>query len=69
MLREWRCRHQGGVYALGVAISPAGDMAVASLVRVRFVPARPGSYFGQPMAAGHIYTVAGNGWSGKTLAD
>jgi hypothetical protein len=51
-------------YALRVASNPAGDVAVASLVRVRFVPARPGSYFGQPMAAGHIYTVAGNGRRG-----
>ena len=51
-------------YGLGLAGNPAGEMAVASLVRVRFVPARPGSYFGQPMAAGHIYTVAGNGRPG-----
>ena len=51
-------------YALGVASNPAGEMAVASLVRVRFVPARPGSYFGQPMAASHIYPVAGNGRRG-----
>ena len=51
-------------YPLGVAGNPAGAMAVASLVRARFVPARAGSYFGQPMAAGHIYTVAGNGSRG-----
>jgi len=50
-----------------LAADPAGDAAIGSSFRVRFVPARSGSYFGLPMAAGRIYTVAGNGTPGVNI--
>ena len=45
------------------AVDAAGNLVIAdtSNARVRVVAARTGSYYGQAMTAGHIYTVAGNG--------
>ncbi len=53
---------------LGVAVDRAGDMAIADTHNnaVRFVPATSGTYFGRPMSAGDIYTVAGDGTPGYT---
>ncbi len=50
----------------GVALDGAGDLAVADGEdnRVRFVPASSGTFFGQAMSAGDIYTIAGDGTSG-----
>ncbi len=49
-----------------VAVDPAGNRVVAdsSNSRVRLATARAGIYYGEAMAAGHIYTVAGNGMFG-----
>jgi hypothetical protein len=49
-----------------VAVDPAGDLAIADNgnERARFVPATSGTFFGQTMAARHIYTVAGDGTAG-----
>jgi len=49
-----------------VAVDAAGDLATADPEneRIRFVPASTGSYFGQAMSAGDIYTIAGDGTSG-----
>jgi hypothetical protein len=46
-----------------VASDPAGDVAIVDSAdsRVRFMPASSGSFYGQSMTAGHLYTVAGNG--------
>jgi hypothetical protein len=46
-----------------VAVDAAGDILTAdqSDSRVRMIAARPGTYFGRHMAAGDIYTIAGNG--------
>jgi hypothetical protein len=54
----------------GLAADTAGDVAVADQNnnRVRFVPVRSGTYFGQPMVGGSLYTVAGDGTAG-TSAD
>jgi trimeric autotransporter adhesin len=54
----------------GVAADTAGDVAVADQNnnRARFVPVRSGTYFGQPMVGGSLYTVAGDGTAG-TSAD
>jgi hypothetical protein len=54
----------------GVAADSAGDVAVADQNnnRVRFVPVHSGTYFDQPMVAGDLYTVAGDGTAG-TSAD
>jgi hypothetical protein len=45
----------------GLAVDSAGDVFVADTGdgRVREIPVATGTYFGQHMAVGHIYTVAG----------
>ncbi len=47
----------------GVAIDSSGDVFIADTTnnRVRMVPASSGTYFGQVMTAGDMYTVAGTG--------
>jgi trimeric autotransporter adhesin len=54
--------------ALGVAVDHAGDLVIADggSERVRVVPASTGTFYGQAMTAGHIYTVAGDGHVGHT---
>jgi hypothetical protein len=49
-----------------VEVDRAGDLAISDNVneRARFVPATSGTFYGQVMKAGHIYTVAGDGQSG-----
>jgi hypothetical protein len=51
----------------GVAVDAAGDLFIADTAncRVRVVPARGVTLFGRPMAAGHLYTVAGTGVCGS----
>jgi len=50
----------------GVAVNQHGDIAIAdfSNCRIRFVPATSGTFFGQTMSAGDIYTIAGDGGCG-----
>jgi hypothetical protein len=50
----------------GVAVDSAGDLLIADTgnMRVRIVPAATGTFYGQAMTAGDIYTVAGNGTEG-----
>jgi NHL repeat-containing protein len=50
----------------GVAVSRAGDIAVYDRGEVRLVAPADGGFAGQPIAAGHIYAVAGNGVAGGT---
>ncbi len=47
----------------GAAVDGAGNLVIADEVndRVRVVAARAGTFYGQAMTAGDIYTVAGNG--------
>jgi trimeric autotransporter adhesin len=51
----------------GVALGTAGNLAIADTVnnRMQVVPASTGIFYGQPMTAGHIYTVAGDGTAGS----
>ena len=44
-----------------VGLDAAGNVLLADGPRVRVVAARSGSFYGRPMTAGDIYTVAGNG--------
>jgi hypothetical protein len=55
--------------ACGSAVDPAGNVVIADGLtavsggpggRVRLVAAKTGTFYGQQMTAGHIYTVAGN---------
>ena len=50
----------------GIATDRAGDMLIADQGngRVRMIPASGGTYFGQAMKAGDVYTVAGDGTLG-----
>ena len=50
----------------GVAVDAAGNLLIADTVnkRVRVVAASTGTFYGQAMTAGDIYTVAGNGTGG-----
>ena len=52
----------------GVAVDSAGDVFIAdtSNNRVRMVPASSGTYFGQAMTEGDIYTIAGTGTACST---
>ena len=46
----------------GVALDTAGNLVIADgQGRVRVVAVKAGTFYGQPMTAGDIYTVAGNG--------
>ena len=51
---------------VAVAIDGAGNLLIADTGndRVRVVAASTGTFYGQPMTAGDIYTVAGNGTGG-----
>ena len=48
----------------GVAADGAGNLLIAATTRIRVVAAVTGTFYGQAMTAGDIYTVAGNGTSG-----
>ena len=52
----------------GVTVDAAGNMVIADTDsdRVRVVAASTGEFYGQPMTAGDIYTVAGTGQPGST---
>ena len=52
--------------ASGHAVDGSGNLLIADFDtnRIRVVPSRPGTFYGQAMTAGHIYTVAGNGTGG-----
>jgi trimeric autotransporter adhesin len=55
-----------GISPTGVAVDPAGNLVIADAAnnRVRLVAASTGTFYGQAMTAGDIYTVAGDGTSG-----
>jgi len=44
-----------------VALDAAGNVVIADFARVRVVAAQTGTFYGQAMKAGDIYTVAGDG--------
>jgi sugar lactone lactonase YvrE len=48
----------------GVTVDGAGNLVIADDWRVRVVATRTGTFYGQPMTAGDIYTVAGTGTPG-----
>jgi hypothetical protein len=46
-------------YACGTAVDSAGNLLIANQTTVQAVAARSGTFYGVTMAAGHVYTVAG----------
>ncbi len=52
----------------GITVAPSGALFIADTNNdvVRMVPATSGTYFGQVMTAGDIYTIAGNGSYGSS---
>ncbi|MBK8871068.1 MAG: hypothetical protein IPN19_08455 [Elusimicrobia bacterium] len=50
----------------GVSVDAGGNLTIAdrSNHRIRFVPKRDGTYFGQAMTANYIYTIGGTGTLG-----
>jgi trimeric autotransporter adhesin len=53
-------------FPAGVAVDGAGNLVIADTYnnRVRVVAARSGTFYGQAMTAGDIYTIAGDGTEG-----
>jgi hypothetical protein len=53
-------------FPVGVAVDDAGNLVLADQFnnRVRVAAARTGTFYGQAMTAGDIYTVAGDGSAG-----
>jgi len=68
---DGRLAGKAGLSPLAVAADGRGDLFIVDNPgnyavpgnRIRMIPARSGTYYGQPMTARHIYTVAGNGSS------
>ena len=50
----------------GVAVDGSGNLVIADTANsvIRVVAAQTGTFYGQPMTAGNIYTVAGDGTAG-----
>src|ERR1700686_1824046 len=55
-------------YPAGVAVDAPGNLVIADTYnqRIRVVAQSTGTFYGQSMTAGEIYTVAGNGTAGYT---
>jgi NHL repeat len=55
-----------GMSPIGISVDAAGNLVIADNgnSRVRVVAATTGTFYGKPMIAGDIYTVAGDGTSG-----
>ena len=55
-----------GEFLLGIRVDAAGNLVLATSdnFRIRVVAASTGTFYGQPMTAGDIYTVAGGGSGG-----
>src|SRR6266571_1719913 len=65
-LGDGRRATRASLSACGVTVDHSGNLVIADLLhqRIRVVAARTGTFYGQPMTAGDIYTVAGDGRQG-----
>jgi trimeric autotransporter adhesin len=50
----------------GVAVDGAGNLLIADYAQVRAVAASTGTFYGKPMTAGDVYSIAGNGKIGSS---
>jgi hypothetical protein len=55
---------KAGMWPRGVAVDGDGNLLIATNDRVRLIPTKSGTFYGQAMSAGDIYTVAGGGTGG-----
>jgi hypothetical protein len=55
---------EAGMEPFDVAVDASGNLVIADVRQVRVVAASTGTFYGQAMTAGDIYTVAGNGQEG-----
>jgi trimeric autotransporter adhesin len=57
---------KANVNACGVAVDPSGNLVITDTYdnRIRVVAAGAGTFYGQAMKAGHIYSIAGDGRRG-----
>jgi trimeric autotransporter adhesin len=46
--------------ACGTVLDRSGNLVIAAGSQVLVVPARTGTFYGRPMTAGHLYTIAGS---------
>jgi ribulose-5-phosphate 4-epimerase/fuculose-1-phosphate aldolase len=53
-----------GIIAADVAVDGTGNVLITDNNRIRVVAASTGTFYGQPMTAGDIYTIAGTGTAG-----
>ncbi len=60
--------HYSGLLVAGLRIDHQGNIVVTDFdhAQIRVVADRNGTFYGQQMTAGHIYTVAGTGETGET---
>jgi DNA-binding beta-propeller fold protein YncE len=65
-LGDGRRAARASLSACAVAVDHFGNLVIADFLhqRVRVVAARTGTFYGRPMTAGDIYTVAGDGTGG-----
>lgn len=67
----WQYVFHSGANFAGLAANQAGDVFLSDTFnnRIRMVPAHSGSFFGQRMRGGDIYTIAGSGGNGGYSGD
>ena len=53
----------------GVAVDQAGNVLIADFPHIRVVPGKSGTFYGQAMTAGDIYTIASAGMNGGLAVD
>lgn len=55
---------QAGISGCGSSVDGHGNLVVLAITRVRVVAKSSGTFYGQSMVAGRVYTIAGNGTAG-----
>ena len=53
-------------FPFGLGFDPAGNLVITDRTRIRVVAATAGTFYGQPMTAADVYTIAGTASGGDT---